>query len=190
MSQIYYYALEGSRYLLADERNKKHLIDGLLSAHESKDWPVYAFCVTDESAYVIARTGRAGGIERVIGRAARQFLQGYEGFSGEGRCLRVNAVEAVDSETELARRCRAVHRLPLTLGYVSRIGDYWWSSYRNYVNGQGWRMVNCRPLLDYFSDDPDEAVRKLRLYHTDTGVRRNSRQHPGKIAPDPTFIRQ
>lgn len=77
--------------------------------------------------------------------------------------------------SEFARRCRAVHRLPLSLGYVRRIGDYWWSSYQNYQQGYHWGMVDCSVLLQFFSSDPQEAFHRLRLHH---GARRIRKKLP------------
>ena len=53
MSDVYCYVMKGSTLLLADERNKKHLLDLLLCAHRACSCPVYAFCVTDDAAYFI-----------------------------------------------------------------------------------------------------------------------------------------
>ena len=89
--------------------------------------------------------------------------------------LRAQRIEAIRSMSEFARRCRAVHRLPLSLGYVRRIGDYWWSSYQNYQQGYHWGMVDCSVLLQFFSSDPQEAFHRLRLHH---GARRIRKKLP------------
>lgn len=174
MEYVYYYRMEGSRYLLADERNKKHLLDLLLGMQVSERWPVYAFCVTDDSAYIVTETTDRMALETAMQWESGQFLESYEGFPdkyGE-RYLRPCTPERVESAPELARRCRAIHRLPQRLGYVSRPGDYWWSSYRTYMGGYLWPGVDCSVLLNYFSSDPERALWKLRLYHSDSRVGR------------------
>ena len=149
MSDVYCYVMKGSTLLLADERNKKHLLDLLLCAHRACSCPVYAFCVTDDAAYFITEAEDMYTLQMLQERVTERFWKIYEGFPDtEGtRWLRAQRIEAIRSMSEFARRCRAVHRLPLSLGYVRRIGDYWWSSYQNYQQGYHWGMVDCSVFL-------------------------------------------
>lgn len=169
MSQIYYYVMEGSPLLLADERNKKHLLDLILDMHSRNGWGVYAFCVTDENLYLIANAEEAP-LVREAQKVAAYFLKSCGEFPEiqAKRYLRVPPAEGV-SRLELARRCRAIHRVPLLLGYVRQLGDYWWSSYNTYLCGYVWNAVDCSELLRVFSPNPERALRLLRQYHLDAG---------------------
>ena len=176
MTDIYCYGMKGSTLLLADERNKKHLLDLLLCAHRACSCPVYAFCITDDAAYVITEADDTYTLQMLQEQAIRRFWEMYEGFPDpEGmRYLHMQRIEPIQSMPEFARRCRAIHRLPLSLGYVRRIGDYWWSSYQNYQQGYRWGMVDCSVLLQFFSSDPEDAFHRLRLHH---GIRRIRKRH-------------
>ena len=43
LKKIYYHILKGSRYILADERNKKKLLDIVLGIYQENDWSICAF---------------------------------------------------------------------------------------------------------------------------------------------------
>lgn len=180
MSDIYCYVIKGSKLLLADERNKKHLLDLLLAAHRICSCPVYAFCITDDAAYFITGADDAYALQALQEQVMERFWTLYEGFPNPERCLYVQHIELIRSMPEFARRCRAIHRLPLSLGYVRRMGDYWWSSYQNYQQGYHWSMVDCHVLLQFFSSDPQDAFHRMRLHH---GVRKSHRKNKEKDHP-------
>lgn len=86
MSYICCYELKGTKCLLADERNKKHLLDELLQMHGEKNWPVYVFCVTDENAYVITDTG-GDTLEKEVQRTIGLFMGGMRGICAPKRII-------------------------------------------------------------------------------------------------------
>lgn len=163
MLDVFCYALEGRKCIFADERNKKHLLDCVLNMHENQNWPVYGFCVTDDAAYIIT-----AGAESELSQEAEKFIQlfynVYEGRSGEDCALRIQ-VQAICSVNELVEQCVELHRLPIIDGYVKNPGDYWWSSYRTYVGGYVWPMVNCSIILQALSMDEQKAQNKFRAMH-------------------------
>ena len=80
MSDVYCYVMKGSTLLLADERNKKHLLDLLLCAHRACSCPVYAFCVTDDAAYFITEAEDMYTLQMLQERVTERFWKIYEGF--------------------------------------------------------------------------------------------------------------
>ncbi len=167
--KIYYQALEGSRYLLADERDKKKLLDILFAVEKEEEWLIYAFCLTDDGAYFVVEASGVSSVRRGAWRAAGEFLGRYRANSSHPRgretFLRGDTPKELDSLWEIAARCRQIHRLPLEKGYVSRLDDYWWSSYITYAGEYDWKMVDCRILSLYFSADPEVARRRLVKFH-------------------------
>jgi len=49
--KVFYYELEGSRYLFADERIKMHLLERIGELRQRDGWLLFAFCITDDQAY-------------------------------------------------------------------------------------------------------------------------------------------
>lgn len=164
--KIWHHIIQGSHYLFADERNKKRLLDLVLEVQKKKGWKIYAFCLTDHKAYFIIEAEQEEEITCGIRQIKEKFL---------AKCRKnmwaqpVARLEFVSNELrtfqEVADCFRRIHRIPLEMGYVDRIGDYWWSSYITYMGNYEWSLVDCERILLHFSDDPQAARRKLRVFH-------------------------
>ena len=166
MSYICCYELKGTKCLLADERNKKHLLDELLQMHGEKNWPVYVFCVTDENAYVITDTG-GDTLEKEVQRTIGLFYGRYEGYlrPEKDNFLHLERIRTISRKEELIEVCLELHCLPVQMGYAHRPGDYWWSSYRTYFGGYAWPMLDCSVLLQLLSEDTEKALSEFRRLH-------------------------
>lgn len=167
--KVYYHVLEGSRYIFADERNKKKLLDIVLDVQIEEGWMNYAFCVMDDRAYFVTEAAGRRAVHRGVQKMECRFLDIWREYAPNLWCnapvLREGVIEELSSLPEIAVRCRQIHRLPLDGGYVSRIEDYWWSSYITYTGIYEWGMVDCRSLSLYFSADQETARKKLKCYH-------------------------
>lgn len=164
---VYYYIMEGSRYLFADERDKKHLLDLVHDIQRKDNWLIYAFCVIDDSAYFIIEAECMDGISRALQTAAQRLAEAPAGrrSMNAGKTHVSVRGKKLDTLAEIAGYCRRIHRLPLEHGYVHRIGDYWWSSYPTYLGNYEWEQVDRRVLSMFFSADPNKARKRLVQFH-------------------------
>ena len=158
--KIYYHVLESNRYLFADERDKKKLLDILFAIEKEEEWLIYAFCLTDNAAYFVIEAPGAGSVRRGIQYRSAGLCRQHRDI-----WLNSSALEELDSLREIAVRCREIHRIPLEKGYVSRLDDYWWSSYITYAGEYEWELVDCRVLSLCFSANPEIARRRLLEFH-------------------------
>lgn len=167
--QIYYHILEGSPYLLADERCKKKLLDMTFDLYRRSGWRLYAFCVTDSAVHLLSVTGRHTIREECLQQAADEFIswcgEHPDIWAGNSLTLRTRKVCEVRNMEEVAWHCRNIHRIPLELGYVEQISDYWWSSYITYIESFSWEMVDCHAFSLYLSSDVGEARHKMKKFH-------------------------
>lgn len=167
--KIFYHVLEGSRYLFADERDKKSFLDLLFDIEKEEEWLIYAFCVTDNCAYFVIEADSAGSVRRGAQQAVNEFLAVYRTDPRRPKSreatLKSDVPKELSSLGEIAECCRKIHRLPLEKGYVSRLDDYWWSSYITYAGEYAWNLVDCRTLSLCFSADPETARRRLVKFH-------------------------
>ncbi|MCD7820230.1 MAG: hypothetical protein LUH07_14480 [Lachnospiraceae bacterium] len=166
--KVYYYVLEGSGYLFADERVKKHMLDLIGELHQRDDWLLFAFCIMDDSAYFIIEAGKISSVIRTIQYAVRKLLcQSVFSKSSQKREIELSGqTRKLDTLTEIAYYSRRIYRIPLERGYVSRLEDYWWSSYLSYAGIYIWDLVDHRALSLYFSADPDIARKRLKQFYT------------------------
>lgn len=167
--KVYYHVLEGSRLIIADERNKKRLLDIVFDIQRQEGWAIYAFCATDDSVFFVTEANCSSSICRGARQMAQQFLKKCQKtlprLSGVTPSVHQGPLEQLSTMQEIAGRCRFIHRLPLDKGYVVRMSDYWWSSYITYMGYYDWGMVDCQALTEYFSEDPEAARLQLRRFH-------------------------
>ncbi len=171
--KVYYHVLKGDRFVFADERNKKRLLDIVAELQQKHQLMIYAFCLTDDSAYFILEAAGRYSLEHMTREAAVRFRRQCRygrppGWSG-GRGLPRYSASELGSLREIVVRSREIHRIPLEQGYVRCIGDYWWSSYISYTGSYDWDLVDCRILLLYFSADREVARQRLERYHCQSG---------------------
>lgn len=163
------YVLKGTHLLFSDERIKWHLLNRIGLIQKQEGWDIYAFCLTDREAYFIAEAKDPQLVQRRLQTAADQILDQLEvsifGRTYAGDRFIKWVPEVLNAPDEIADRCRQIHTLPVLKGYVSRPGDYWWSSYNTYIGIFDWTFMNIRMLLQHFSADHEEAVCRFRYFH-------------------------
>lgn len=167
--QVYYHILEGSPLLFADERCKKKLLDLTFDRYRQLGWRLYAFCVTDSAAYFLSVTGRHGFKGEYLQYVADEFLtwcgESPDIWIGNSISLRARVIREIKSMEEIVECCRLIHRVPLELGYVERLSDYWWSSYITYMETYSWELVDCHAVFVYFSLNSGVARYRIRKFH-------------------------
>lgn len=165
---VYYHFVEGSRFLLADERDKWRFLESVRVIQQKKNWEIYAFCLTDRGAYFVIESSGIFEVQKELMQAAGYIGEtpAHEVFLQEQNSTILNSgYKELHSLQEITGQCMLLHRIPLDLGYVGRISDYWWSSYNSYMGIYQWALVNCRPVSLYFSADPEEARNRFRRFH-------------------------
>jgi REP element-mobilizing transposase RayT len=162
--------MKGNRYIFADERIKKKLLDIVLDIQLAESWSIYAFCITDDRAYFMIEAVDHASVKNGMRKVADLFFKLYGNsawipYSTRRTDLSTGSEKELRSLQDIAVCCRQIHRIPVEKGYVNRIHDYWWSSYNTYIGNYVWKMVDCRIVLLYFSLDPETARRRLQQYH-------------------------
>ncbi|MCD7834429.1 MAG: hypothetical protein LUH00_10675 [Lachnospiraceae bacterium] len=165
--KIFYYEMEGSRYLFADERIKMHLLERISELRQRDGWLLFAFCIIDDRACFVIEAARIASVVRALQSVVRKQLQQPEAAkaSQKTRVELSGRMRQLNTLPEIADCCREVHQIPLRRGYVCRLEDYWWSSYPSYMGFHQWDVVDRRLLTMYFSVNPGIARKKLRQFH-------------------------
>jgi hypothetical protein len=168
---FYSYVLQGKNHILADERDKKILLDIVLGVQMTDELKIYAFCITDDAVCLLLggadKTMINIGIRKVIAEYTAHRIKGMgtPDIRSTGAALTVTEKRLLRSETEVLQQCRAIHLRPVVEGYVTNVRNYWWSSYQTYLGYYNWSQVDCSGILQLFSSNMDTAGRKFRRYH-------------------------
>ena len=168
-NRYFYYVLQGSSLLLADERNKKKFLDFLAEEQQVINLRVHAFCVTDESIHMVAECASAGILSWCMENVSARFMAACQEYlpvvNGNLPWLTEWENRELEDHSEIAMICRKIHLLPVEYGYTSQPMDYWWSSYLSYMGGYDWGMLDCNALLLYFSSNVETARTRMRRFH-------------------------
>lgn len=181
---IYYYVLQGNSNILSDERDKKKLLDIILSVRCEREMELYAFCLTDEKVFLLAGVKRQAELERavrVISVKCAEYHKNNLMYVNAGACRRKEAADSIKNKEiyrlkvvwrerlnhvqEIRNKCRGIHCIPVEKGYSGRIRDYWWSSYRAYLGYYEWKALDMLPILQLFAPEPEKARRQFRRFH-------------------------
>lgn len=167
--KVYDGVLACSRLLLADERNKKKLLDMFLGALQSEEWPLYAFCMTDDRVYFVLGCSGLNSLRKCLAGISGRFLsecrEMLPHFVGVEPQIISGEMRELNSLQEIVGRCMQIHQIPLKKGYVERLEDYWWSSYITYMGYYDWGELDCRIVSMYFSADPCVARMRMQRFH-------------------------
>ena len=168
---VYYYVLKGHPNILADERDKKKLLDIVLGIQQVQEFEIYAFCITNEEFCLMLSAANQAEINKGVRQLSAEFSAWRLGGRPSARAKRaaeqltVVLRKKLRSQQEIKLQCREIHFIPVSKGYVTQIRNYWWSSYQTYLGYYDWKQVNCSAVLRIFSEDCESARRQLRRYH-------------------------
>ena len=167
VTHVFYAFLKFRNNILADEKDKKQFLDFALESQEEYGICILAFVVLDSEMHFLVQETKT----RKRGLAVRKMLKGFEKFQDrkeqaytdcsntESSCREILSME------EIKQVCRMIHRIPLKKGFVTRIRDYWWSSYQTYRGGYRWKGLDTTVLFDCFSEDSEKNRRMFLEYH-------------------------
>ncbi|MCD7715197.1 MAG: hypothetical protein LUI39_01930 [Lachnospiraceae bacterium] len=171
--QVYCYTMKGNHCLFADEIVKKHLIDRVGEIRLRDGWFLYAFCIMDDAAYFVIGANQITQVVRELQAAVQKQLGENDG-ADEGRLRRNTRIELschirkLGTLLQIADCCRKIHRIPLELGYVSRLEDYWWSSYPSFAGLYEWDSLDSNWLFpagtvlnNYACNNKNESIPKM-----------------------------
>lgn len=182
---VYFHVLRGNQYAFADERTKKYLLSILEEEQKHAHWHIYAFCMTNQEAYFIVATENMAVWEQDLQQATEQFLDTCrcrlpKWWSDEIK-VKVGQARKLQTGKQVREYCYRLHQIPLECGYTERLSDYWWSSYLTYAGIYDWPIVECKWILQQFSDRPSIARQKLKECHVTTDITFESIKRDAKI---------
>ncbi|NLP18618.1 MAG: transposase [Firmicutes bacterium] len=125
---------------------------------------LYAYCLMGNHLHLLLNEGNED-ISNIMKRIGVSYVSWFNwqhnrnGHLFQGRFRS----EPVENDKYLLAVLRYIHQNPIKAGMVKSIGDYEWSSYREYM-GQG-EIVNTEYILGTFSKDRKKAVQMFQDLH-------------------------
>lgn len=153
--------------VFADEIHKKKFLDIICQVQKKLDFGVYAYCILDNEIHLLLGTESIRTLSAVLKQLIGEFSAYPEGvYQGqENKIKEMHQNLKIKDFASAMEYCRRIHLIPVQHQVVRRPGDYWWSSYNEYIGKSNYGIVNTDILMAYLDMDKQAAVKKFKGYH-------------------------
>ena len=149
--------------VFGNEIEKKRFLDMLLNAIQDLKINVYAYCVLDYEAYILATAdGR-----KKIRLAMQQFREHYRKRFPESKekfQIEYEWLKGYDMK-QIMQLGIAFHFLPVRYNYVQMPEDYWWTSLKEYELRYRSGIIRPEIFLTKLAGSQKQALRKIKALH-------------------------
>ena len=165
---IYHVLARGinKQLIFQDNDDRQQYYMALAQAKENSDFRIYAYCLMDNHVHLLIHTG-----EESIGEAIRRIGSSYV-YRYNKKHSRIGYLfqdrfksEPVEDDQYLLTVIRYIHKNPLKAGIVESLGDYPWSSYKEYFSGKG--IIDKEFVLGIFNEDTEKALARFKGFHSE-----------------------
>ena len=123
-------------------------------------YDIYAYCLMTNHAHLFIKEKNVGDIMKIMSK----ILSQYAGWFNR-KYFRSGALfgdryksEAIEDYRYLFSLVRYIHQNPLRARMVSKLDEYEWSSYNDYIKANEHSLTDTAFILNQFSNDKDRAV--------------------------------
>lgn len=163
---IYHLMLRGINHqtIFEDEEDHQKFLQRLEECQEDGAYTLYAYCLMGNHIHLLVREDRED-IGTIIKRIGVGYVYWYNwkyersGHLFQGRFKS----EVVENDRYFQVVIRYIHQNPLKAGIVRNIGDYRWSSYKEYI-GKG-KLCDIDFALDMLSHNRKKAIELFKKYN-------------------------
>ncbi len=161
-SGIYHIIMRGiNRQIIFNEDEDYHKFLLTLEDYQKiSEYTIYGYCLMDNHIHLLLKVGTEPleqVMRRICGRYVYWYNQKYEraGYLFQDRFKS----EPVENDLYLLTVLRYIHQNPLKAGMIKDLGQFSWSSYREYLN-EG-MLADIDFVLNIFDHDRKKAVKKF-----------------------------
>lgn len=162
---IYHVILRGvnKEYIFKGEGDKKKFIDILKQYKEISGYKVYGYCLMDNHIHLLIQEGEED-ISTIMKRIGVSYVGWYN-----NKYERIGPLyqdryksEAVEKNPYLLTVLRYIHQNPVKAKMVDRVGDFKWSSYKEYFQEKS--FIDKKFILEIFSTKKEEALSRFSTF--------------------------
>ncbi len=154
---IYHVMLKGidGRSIFLDDEDKDKFIEIIINVKEAYRFALYGYCLMDNHVHLLIQE-----LDEYIGTTIKRITVSYVhwhnnkyGRTGHLYQNRFNS-EVVETEGYFKTVLRYIHRNPINAGMISKLEDYHWSSYNQYLKDfdEMGTYIDTDFVKDYFPD--------------------------------------
>lgn len=146
--------------IFEDLQDYEKMLEMIKQVKRELQYEIYAYCLMTNHAHLFIKEKNAGDIIKIMSK----ILSQYAGWFNR-KYLRRGALfgdryksEAIEDDRYLFSLVRYIHRNPLKAGMISKLEEYEWSSYNDYIKPKENSLTDTAFILNQFSDNKDKAV--------------------------------
>ena len=153
--------------VFGNEIEKKRFLDMLLNAIQDLKINVYAYCVLDYEAYILATADGRKKIRLAMQKTKQQFREHYRKRFPESKekfQIEYEWLKGYDMK-QIMQLGIAFHFLPVRYNYVQMPEDYWWTSLKEYELRYRSGIIRPEIFLTKLAGSQKQALRKIKALH-------------------------
>ena len=153
--------------VFGNEIEKKRFLDMLLNAIQDLKINVYAYCVLDYEAYILATADGRKKIRLAMQKTKQQFQEHYRKRFPESKekfQIEYGWLKGYDMK-QIIQLGIAFHFLPVRYNYVQMSEDYWWTSLKEYELRYRSGIIRPEIFLTKLAGSQKQALRKIKALH-------------------------
>lgn len=153
--------------VFGNEIEKKRFLDMLLNAIQDLKINVYAYCVLDYEAYILATADGRKKIRLAMQKTKQQFREHYRKRFPESKekfQIEYEWLKGYDMK-QIMQLGIAFHFLPVRYNYVQMPEDYWWTSLKEYELRYRYGIIRPEIFLTKLAGSQKQALRKIKALH-------------------------
>ena len=145
----------GKQEIFLDEIDNRYFLKLIIEAKNRHDTEIYAYCIMGNHYHLLVESRNIADFCKEINQTYAHYYNAKNKTVGHVFQGRYKSF-AVENEEYLTCVLRYIHNNPVKAGIVENPGDYPWSSYHEYLSGEG--LSSIYPILNIF----DKGLRQAR----------------------------
>jgi len=152
--------------IFKDEADHEKFLLTLNALKDKGGFQLYAYCLMGNHLHLLLKTEKET-LGQIFKRFGARYVYWYNLKYDRTGSLFLGRYksETVESDDALKRTLRFIHQNPLKAGIVSRLEDYVWSSYCEYIGLHNTDYVDKKSILALFNEDHDQAIADLKAFN-------------------------
>ncbi len=165
-SGIYHVMARGinGQAIFKDNRDNQYYLQTLKELKQDGGFELNGYCIMNNHVHLLLREGSES-LSQVMRRLGSSYVYWYNrkyervGYLFQDRFKS----EPVENDAYFLTVLRYIHQNPLKAGLCSNINEYKWSSYHDYLAGNGLTDINF--ALNIFGSDKEKALNRFIDFH-------------------------
>lgn len=165
---IYHLMIRGinRQRIFEDNEDCDTFIETIWRSKEKIGFELYGYCIMGNHVHLLMK--EKDSLSLVMQSICSRYVYWYNWkYDRVGHLFQERyKSEIVETEAYLLTVLRYIHQNPLKAGITSKVGEYRWSSYNEYLGQQ--RIIDPDFVLGFFAMEKDEAEKRYIAYMNET----------------------